>query len=634
VSGEIFQTSTLNTTFNRLSSTEVKFTIPQAGKLVVSAGPSNFLTGANIFSLVLSADKATPTTSATPFTIDPSYTTILNGLNPAASGEMILTIQFPEGKFKSTVGTIAELPFTTTESGQFEIKSIHFGSISTTTFPPLQEYPVFVESSNILYNEKGESRVVTTPTQPNPNPTKPACSDTIDNDADGKIDHPIDPGCTDANDNDETDPAGPQPLRLDIPAQHLKSIQTIDYRTEIIAILPPAQEQLQYQFTLKAAGGKGNYTFGVRGKTANTNQAYPFTDSGLVMRTSGLITGDPATLKAANYRYPLFVTDGEQTLNFSLQIEVKDAFGNQVGLVIETSFTGTEQTCVVGEVCEAFFRATKGIEPYLYGFAGESPTGSAFLQVNAGQAFYRFTPTVEQIGVYNATVSVTDSSKPAGTDQTAARASVPFTLTIEAEDIDSSFRFSADRTCDFLDLSTADPSYAYFQFTCRNGVMEGSQGLVRAEDSLNRAEAAKVTTLIVSDETAASDVFAPFVGLSPATPVNYNDVSVGDWYSIFVYYLFKEGIIVDNTLYRPADTLNAAEAMKLVVESFAPLNEDLANDLLDITNYREWFEPYQTIASYVDASIAYVDPSLPAKREWIAELLYKLHRSYPANKFQ
>lgn len=634
ISGEIFQTSTLNTTFNRLSSTEVKFSIPQAGKLIISAGPSNFLSGANVFSLVMSADKASPVNTTTPFTTDPAYTTVLNGMNPDATKEMVLTIHFPAGRFTSSSNTIAELPFSTTEAGQFEIKSIYFGSISSTSFPPLQEYPVFIASSNILYNEKGETRIAATPTQPNPTPTKPACSDTVDNDADGKIDHPLDPGCADANDTNETDPAGPAPLRLDLPAQHLKSVQTLDYQTEIIAILPSAQEQLQYQFTLKAAGGKGAYTFGVRGKSPNINQSYPLSDSGLVLRTTGVVTGDPTALKAANYRYPLFVTDGEQTLNFSLQIAVNDAFGNPVGLIIETNFTGTEHRCEVGKVCEAFFKATKGIEPYLYSFSGESPTGTAFLQVNAGQAFYRFTPTVAQIGSYHATVSVTDSSKPSGATQPVARASVPFTLTIAAAEIESSFRFSADRACDFLDLSTADPNYVYFQFTCRNGVMEGSQGLIRADDSLNRAEAAKITTLIVSDETAATDVFAPFVGLSAATQVNYTDVSVGDWYARYVYYLFKEGIIVNNVLYRPADTLNAAEALKLVVESFAPLNDDLAQDLLDITDYNDWFEPYQTIASYVDASIAYVDPALPAKREWIAELLYKLHRSYPASKFQ
>jgi hypothetical protein len=49
-----------------------------------------------------------------------------------------------------------------------------------------------------------------------PTPTLPACSDGIDNDADGLIDHPADPGCTDASDTDETDePAPPVPACSD-----------------------------------------------------------------------------------------------------------------------------------------------------------------------------------------------------------------------------------------------------------------------------------------------------------------------------------------------------------------------------------------------------------------------------------
>ena len=39
-----------------------------------------------------------------------------------------------------------------------------------------------------------------------------ACSDTQDNDADAKTDHPADPGCTAADDDDETDPPPPPPV--------------------------------------------------------------------------------------------------------------------------------------------------------------------------------------------------------------------------------------------------------------------------------------------------------------------------------------------------------------------------------------------------------------------------------------
>ena len=40
-------------------------------------------------------------------------------------------------------------------------------------------------------------------------PPAAACADGLDNDSDGKIDHPADPGCTAPNDSDETDPAPP-----------------------------------------------------------------------------------------------------------------------------------------------------------------------------------------------------------------------------------------------------------------------------------------------------------------------------------------------------------------------------------------------------------------------------------------
>ena len=42
--------------------------------------------------------------------------------------------------------------------------------------------------------------------RPRPDLPPPACSDGIDNDADGRTDYPADPGCTSATDTDETDP--------------------------------------------------------------------------------------------------------------------------------------------------------------------------------------------------------------------------------------------------------------------------------------------------------------------------------------------------------------------------------------------------------------------------------------------
>jgi len=682
LNGSLLQSSTLNTSFNRLSSTEVMINIPEPGKLTLKAGPSKLLTGATVFAVVMSTDKAAPSGTPT-FTVTAPYTTIMNIKNPENPQEMILALSFPEGTFATKETLIAEMPFTTTEAGQFEIKSIYFGSLPTATFPPFQDFPIFIESSNILFDEKGAAKVVVTTNTPPPTGTT-ACSDTIDNDSDSKVDYPVDPGCESALDNDETDPPGPKAVRLDLPAQFIKTIQAPDGKTETIVILPPAQEQIEYEFTMKAAGGAGQFTFGAKGRTLSANGLYPFENSGLTLSPTGTVTGDPETLKAANYRYPLFVTDGDQTFYFTLQIAVNDVFGNPIGLDIETSFSGSEHRCLIDQICEAFFKAKNGIEPYIYSFSGETPTGAkSFLQVNAGQAFYRFIPTKEQVGSYDMTVGVRDSSKQAGpakkavttkvatigtatapatsdttisTDgteitptpapapatppkeeptSTSNSASIPFTLVISAPpppEVTGTFKFAAD--CNFLDVSDVDPDYEAFQFTCRNQIMQGSEGLMKPTDSLNRAEAAKITTLVFSDEEAVKATFKPFQNVPDTTTVNFQDVSVGDWYSSFVYYLFKQGVIVNNLLYRPSDTLSAAEAMKLVIEAYLSINDNLAKDFLDITDYSEWYQPYQTIASYVDASIAYADPGLPATREQIAELIFKLSKTYPVQKFQ
>lgn len=637
--GQLLESSSLKTTFNRLSSTAVEFSIPEAGTLRISAGPSTFLDDARIFGLVIASPQAQFSDTTKPFLVSSAYETVFNLVDSADPSEAQLALIFPQGQFAAQAGTLAELPFSTTQAGQFEIRGIYFGSLPSNTFPAYQDFPIFIESSNILFDEKGESQEISGPSVVQPPPLNPACSDGFDNDADGKIDHPDDPGCEDPIDTDETDPAGPEPIRLDIPSQYIETIQTPDLRTEYLVVLPPAQEQLRYQFDFKSKGGDGDLSYGIQGRTANVNQAFPLENSGLVLKEDGSLFGEPGNLRGGNYRYQFVVTDGTQKLNFSVQIAVHDTLGNPVGLEINTSIAAGEHLCFVGQVCEAFFQTTLGIAPYRYSFTGESPTGSSFLQVNAGEAFYRFVPTATQQGSYAVSIAVFDSAKRTKQEgdqivETNNTATIDFTLNIETPEIETNFKFAAERKCEFLDLSAIDPTFDFFQFTCRNGIIEGSDGVIREFDTFNRAEAAKVSSLILSDETTVANTFTPFAKLPQSTPVNYNDVTVGDWYSDEVYYLFQNGVIVDNVVYRPADTLNAAEAMKLVIESYASLNLELLTDLEDIKLFDEWYEPYQTVASYVDATIAVVDPARPAERGLIAELLFKLHKAYPVDKFK
>lgn len=65
------------------------------------------------------------------------------------------------------------------------------------------EYGSIPNEYLIVYTSSGVVHARTLEPPPAPNP---ACSDGIDNDGDGKADHPVDPGCSTATDTDETDP--------------------------------------------------------------------------------------------------------------------------------------------------------------------------------------------------------------------------------------------------------------------------------------------------------------------------------------------------------------------------------------------------------------------------------------------
>lgn len=645
--GPELKTTLLKTSFNRLSSTVVNTTIPEPGLLRISIDPTVYLGNANVFSIELTSSEAIPLNDP-PFELGSFFESIFNQKDTNNPEKLILSFVFPAGYFDTEERGVADLSFHTFDEGEFEITNIYFGSlagnITASPFPPYQDYSIFIESSNIPFDANGAAKYAFGITPPPPAPL-PKCSDQLDNDGDGLIDYPADPGCDNTLDNDELDPTGPPTLTLDLPSEYFTIIRKPDLTTEYLVILPPAQEQLTYEYHLQAQGGLNldQYLWGVRGRIPDAAGSYDLFTSGLKFNTSGVVSGQPNDLKAGNFRYQFMVSDGEQIINFSAQIAVNDAFGNPIGLILESNIEGTEQSCEIDTICEAFFRATKGIAPYQYNFSGEVPDVDSFFQVHSGEMFYRFIPTEDMVGSYDLTVSVTDSSKLTETQEQTEdlpSSSIDYTLIIvepepePEEEIEGGFKFAPERQCEFLDISTIDELFPYFQFTCRNGIMEGSEGQARAFDYINRAEAAKITNIIIASLEQAEATFANFASLPPTTSVNYDDVTVGDWYSVYVYFLFQEGVIIDNNVYRPADTLNVAEAMKLILEAYAELNPELRRDIDDIDVFEEWFDPYQTVASYVDATIAKRDPGLPAERALIAELLYLLNEAYPTDKFQ
>ncbi len=154
--------------------------------------------GANTFQ-VRATDSAM-NTDATPamrhFTVDPPETEISDG--PAQDS----TIGDSTPTFTFTANIYATF--------QCSVDGAGFGSCSSPfTTEELADGPhnfrvrAIDVASNVDPTPAERDFTVDTGSDPGP---KPACSDGVDNDNDGKIDFPADPGCTNAADNNEADP--------------------------------------------------------------------------------------------------------------------------------------------------------------------------------------------------------------------------------------------------------------------------------------------------------------------------------------------------------------------------------------------------------------------------------------------
>lgn len=87
-----------------------------------------------------------------------------------------------------------------------------------------------------------------------------------------------------------------------------------------------------------------------------------------------------------------------------------------------------------------------------------------------------------------------------------------------------------------------------------------------------------------------------------SSPRDFSDVEGTEWYGDNVYYLTSKGIVDGNPdgTYRPSDTLNRAEFIKLLIET---LDLDIAGGYIYYSNPYQDVDPYQWYESYV--TIAY-----------------------------
>ena len=141
----------------------------------------------------------------------------------------------------------------------------------------------------------------------------------------------------------------------------------------------------------------------------------------------------------------------------------------------------------------------------------------------------------------------------------------------------------------------------------------GQAALFKPENPINRAEFTK----IIVDATRERQAIDACLALSSVFP--FPDVPVGEWFAPYVCTARQFGIVAGhpNGTFRPADSINTAEAAKIVVEAFdldAPAQDG-----------ESWYQPYmQALESVGALPSSAQEPGHLLTRGEMAEIIYKV----------
>ncbi len=154
------------------------------------------------------------------------------------------------------------------------------------------------------------------------------------------------------------------------------------------------------------------------------------------------------------------------------------------------------------------------------------------------------------------------------------------------------------------------------------GVIDSTQDMYRPGDLVNRAEMAKLT------------LFVSGLPMESASAAPYKDVPMGQWYTDYIYTLTKNGIVsgdkkdgVPTGYFRPSDSLNRAEATKMLVNA-AQMAEDLtgAPHFPDVNVSTDWFGNFVETAFNNGVVSGYPDgtfrPANNINRAEVAKMVY------------
>ena len=199
----------------------------------------------------------------------------------------------------------------------------------------------------------------------------------------------------------------------------------------------------------------------------------------------------------------------------------------------------------------------------------------------------------------------------------------------------------------FTDVGENHPYLPAIRYLKQNGVIIGySDGSFKPDQEVNRAEALKIITLgkkILGEKAASQDaemLFEKEAGLSieqtegVESDFDLTDVPPESWYHKYVFQAFKNNIIrgYDDRTFRPSNTVNLAEAVKILLETNAvelPATEDITKNPFRDASMDEWYAPYLQYAKEMYILIAdmnlNIHPDGNITRQDLANLIYRFY---------
>lgn len=187
-----------------------------------------------------------------------------------------------------------------------------------------------------------------------------------------------------------------------------------------------------------------------------------------------------------------------------------------------------------------------------------------------------------------------------------------------------SFVFVGSALADFSDVSTAHTHYVAISSLVEQGILQGYEdGTFQPGNEVNRAEALKIILLGTGVEVTGESTAG----------ILFSDVTEDDWFFDYVSTAVSLGIIqgYDDGTFKPAQTVNRAEAMKMLLAA-AEVDVDAAGSaaFLD-TPVSAWFSGYSSYAKTWNIEPPQTDglwhPEDAITRANLAEMVYRLQET-------